>query len=125
MSLDTKVVTKHHHRNKKKAHTKPLFCCCLFFSIFLLQLFFIYFFRATSKLNSRTKANTSNEQLTALSLSLSEVWSTRIQAESVLRLGQQGLLGLKQKLYSDWSTRSNHTRIQVPSVLRLDRRGSK
>jgi hypothetical protein len=60
-----------------------------------------------------------------LSLSLLEVWSTRIQVESVLRLGQQGLLGLKQKLYSDWSIRSNQTRIQAPCVLRLDYRGSK
>jgi hypothetical protein len=35
----------------------------------------------------------------------------------------KGLLGLKQKLYSDWSTRSNQTRIQAPSVLGLDQQG--
>jgi hypothetical protein len=34
---------------------------------------------------------------------------TRSQAEVYSDWGNKGLLGLKQKLYSDWSTRSNQT----------------
>jgi hypothetical protein len=55
------------------------------------------------------------------------VWGSKIllglKQKLYLDWSSKGLLGLKQKLYSDRSTRSNQTRIQAPSVLRLDQQG--
>jgi hypothetical protein len=127
VSLDKKVITKHHRTKERKTHTKRLLCCFFFcsfyfFSFFLLQLFFDnFFFRGTSKVNSRTEMLLMSNwphslfpervgQL-SLSLSLSQKYGLLGFKQKVyLDWSSKGLLGFKQKLYSDWSTRSNQTR---------------
>jgi hypothetical protein len=121
VSLDTKVITKHHRRNKKKTHTSPLFIVACFF---VLQHFFDIYLRATSKLNSKTKQNDSNEQQTTLSLSLGcMVYSD--SSRKCTWIGATRPTQTQTEVVLNWSTRSNQTQIQAPSVLGLDHRGSK
>jgi hypothetical protein len=120
-SLDTKVITKHLRRNKK-THKAPflLFLVFFLFLFFLLQLFFDIFFKVTSKLNSRTKRNASNEQMTTHTFSGEGRGKRKKRYSPPLSLSQKyGLLRFKQKVYSDWGSKSLP---QTEVVLRLEQK---